>query len=158
MNETTQAPDRTTMLTQLRRVVADTPDHLLHMRAFTEVAACGTARCAAGGAAIDPWFREHTRINEVLPAEPYGDDWLVTTCSSYADWKALAECFRLSQCDADNLFAADLNVTADPHAVSKAEVLENIDRLLAGEPAFRYAATRDDDEYDDDDEDEDEDE
>lgn len=135
-------------LQQLRRVVNDAPDELLHMRAVVEKAGCGTARCAIGWAIIDPWFQANTKINDILPA-----NWSSTSlCAKPSEFHAgvnltrvdqLAELFGISKESVNNLFALDLCQYEDPHAVSKAEVLDNIDLLIAGFHAVEYAAARD---------------
>jgi hypothetical protein len=115
-------------LRQLHRVVEEAPDDRLHMRSFTETGPCGTAHCAADWAAIDPWFRANMPLDEIIrSSDPFA---------------RLAAAFGLSEKDAENLFGGDLAGYTDPHAVSKAEVFWNIDRLLAGQPALPYAATR----------------
>ena len=65
-------------LTQLRRVVVEAAPDRFDMRSFSADTPCGTAYCAAGWAAIDPWFREHTHINESVS---YTHLMLPTICS-----------------------------------------------------------------------------
>lgn len=123
-------------LQQLRRVVEAAPDDRLHMRAWSERAECGTAYCAAGWAALDPWFQENTpilgvfEITETKMVESLGN--------SSID---LADLFGITSRDASALFATYSLCGIGPHAISKAEVLANIDRLIAGDSAKRYAAT-----------------
>lgn len=124
-------------LKQLRRVVEAAPEDRLHMRTFCEQAECGTAYCAAGWAAIDPWFRENTEIEGVFE---YADDGhLFTGFGVWDVFDPLADIFGISRLAAGCLFGYGMSVTDEPHAVTKAEVLANIDRLLRGLPAERYA-------------------
>jgi hypothetical protein len=116
-------------LRQLRRVVEAVPDHLLHMRRFTEESPCGTAHCALGWAVVDPWFRSQGITSEVHldGAYPFAE---------------AARFFDLTELDTTNLFGGTLDLhEVDPHAVTKAEVLWNIDRLLACLPTRPYRAT-----------------
>lgn len=119
-------------LQQLRRVVQDAPDDLLHMRAVVEEAACGTARCALGWCIVDPWFQKNTAINDIYPID-YSRPGLVLDPGTQA-------LFDISCQDANNLFGGNLGRSIDEHAVSKEEVLWNIDELLAGRHALPYAA------------------
>lgn len=119
-------------LTQLRRVISDAPDELLHMRAIVKEAKCGTARCAIGWCFVDPWFIENTS----LPA--FEKDILD------GDWDYLEELFSIAPASTTNLFGGALSPWGDEHAVSKGEVLANIDALLAGEDAVEYAACSED--------------
>jgi hypothetical protein len=47
---------------QLRRVISSLPEHEANehivMQNWIQKTACGTARCAAGWAGIDPWFKK----------------------------------------------------------------------------------------------------
>jgi hypothetical protein len=124
-------------LRQLRRVAEEAPDDRLHMRSFTETGPCGTAHCLAGWAEIDPWFLTNTPLPAVLAMYTDGQPG-----EGERTFAGLAAVFGLKQEDADNLFGSDLTPSVGPHAVSKAEVLWNIDQLLAGQPALPYAATR----------------
>lgn len=124
-------------LRQLRRVIEAVPDDRLHMRTFCEEGECGTAYCAAGWAAVDPWFRENTDIGDIFGVD--SDGTLFVICGYSCVFSDLADLFGLTRTDADRLFGADLepDVTA-PHAVNKTEVLNNIDLLLAGEKTKPY--------------------
>lgn len=125
------------VLQQLKRVVEDAPVHLFHMRAVVEISdTCGTARCALGWSIIDPWFQQNTRINEVLPSD---------FNEKKFQWKGdiLLEVFGLTPQQFNDLFGCELSITKSyAHAVSRAEVLDNIDRLLSGEEPIRYPAVR----------------
>lgn len=118
---------REEILAQLRRVVEAAPEDRLHMRRYAEEAECGTALCAAGFCLIDPWFRARTLILG------YFDD---------ASELELHDLFQIDEEDARNLFGFALYRGVDPHAVTKAEVLWNVDELLAGRPARPYAAAK----------------
>lgn len=127
------------ILRQLRRVINEAPEHLLHMRAVVEEAACGTARCAFGWAIIDDWFINNTDINEICKSDwncPYFP--VSIRCSTIN--LELAELFGISEKDAVNLFAteAPVVVSRNAHDISKQEVLDNIDRLLRGESTVPY--------------------
>lgn len=124
-------------LQNLYRVVESAPDDLLHMRSIVEPAPCGTARCALGWAIIDPWFQQETAINQILAAD-HDSRGLET----YYDRAYLSTLFGLSESDCTNLFALEAEKDLDPHAISKAEVLANITRLLAGRHALCYKALR----------------
>ena len=125
-------------LQQLRRVVDEAPEELLHMRSVVETASCGTARCAIGWCIVDPWFQRNTKILKIF--SPLATD--ITRFPNGLD-KALTEMFDISVEDMENLFAGDLSCYYDSaHAVSKDEVLWNIDELLCGRHALPYSATQ----------------
>lgn len=128
-------------LQQLRRVVEAATDHRFHMRTFCEEADCGTAYCAAGWAAIDPWFRENTAMGDIFEV---GEEGMLREADDvYDPFENLGGVFGISYLDSLNLFGADLSrIYSEPHAVSRAEVIANVDRLIAGEPATPYAAIR----------------
>lgn len=133
-------------LRQLRRVIEAAPEDRFQMRAWCEVAECGTAYCAGGWAAVDPWFRENTEINETLRVRPGG---FVVALDPTRTVHELARLFDLDFADARDLFGINAP-PEDPHAIGKDEVLENIDLLIAGEPAMMYAAIRGDEDEDED--------
>ena len=120
-------------LKQLRRVAEEAPDDLLHMRAVVEVAECGTARCLLGWAIVDPWFREHSPLKEV----DANYEWKGFPGGSVSDMRWF---LNISARDARYLFADGIDPSSDPHGITKKEVLDNIDRLIAGEDAERYDA------------------
>lgn len=126
-------------LLQLRRVVEAAPDDRFHMRAFYEEASCGTAYCAAGWAAVDPWFQEHTEIGSIFRV---GRDGLLEILSG-TPFRRLSHIFEIGANNSWKLFGWGVARNPDPHAVSKAEVIENIDRLLAGKSAELYKAAKD---------------
>jgi hypothetical protein len=145
-------------LQQLRRVMEAAPDDRIHMNSFSERAACGTAYCAAGWAAVDPWFQQNTAIPEIFAVNEDG-----TLSQRIGDaFGALANVFDIYNDEADILFAAESG-DIDDHAITKAEVINNIDALIAGgEPevydAILYARDDEDDEWEDEDVDDEEDE
>jgi hypothetical protein len=120
-------------LTQLRRVAVQAPDELFHMNAVVEHAECGTARCLLGWMIIDPWFVTHTPIGQFISPNYF-------KMHLPDDLSGVAEIFGLSDRQANKLFGGGLD-TNDGHAVPKAEVLWNIDRLLAGRKVRHYRAT-----------------
>jgi hypothetical protein len=125
-----------TALRQLRRVVENAPDDLLHMRNYREMSSCGTARCAAGWAAVDPWFNSHG-----LQAATDGSPVI------FGEWRggiSLLKFFRLSETQMRHLFMIDQDdeLYEDPHSVSKRQVLNQIDRILRGEPTKPYRRSR----------------
>lgn len=123
-------------LTNLRRVVEQAPDHLFHMRALTEESSCGTARCALGWALVDPWFQQDG-------IETIKKDHAYTINVKTVDWSSrLPQYFGLTEINSHNLFGTELSRLVDPHAVSKAEVLVSIDRLLDGKRALPYKVLR----------------
>ena len=121
-------------LRQLRRVVAKAPKHSLHMNRVVDQSDCGTARCAIGWAAVDKWFQENTKLNELI-------DPGVTYQTNIGDIANIAGIFDISVDNATKLFGGGLSPYGNgPHDVSKKEVLWNIDRLLEGKPARSYEA------------------
>ncbi len=125
------------LLRQLRRVVDAAPDDLFHMRAFCETAGCGTARCAAGWAAIDPWFLANTWISQIIDVDNEG---FVTSIDGFA-FSKLAKLFDIPQHDTDNLVGGQLKPSHPPHAVTKRDVIANIDALIGGLETRPYFAT-----------------
>lgn len=135
-------------LLRLREVIAEVPDDRLHMRILVEDSECGTAFCAAGWAAIDPVLGPRIRqelhvqlrgwLPEDEPAAPLTESDLHSegfVCIQLA----LTSVLGLSAVDSDRLFASGIFRYADRHAVTKAEVLWNIDRLIMGKHARRYS-------------------
>jgi len=127
---------RNERLRELRRVVEQAPEERFRMANFKKRVSCGTARCAAGWAALDPFFisqglhwgfaikgrRDHTI--------KFGDHY---------DLPALEAFFDLDEDDNENLFTEgdydeDIN-----GPVPKEMVIANIDRLLKGEITNPYS-------------------
>jgi len=125
--EATMISDR---MLQLRRIAVSIPDGLLNMAVVEQAAECGTARCLAGWATVDPWFVAQG-ITRVLRVGRQG---------RYIDWYELSAFFALAEYDTKTLFGAYLPRYMDPHAVSKAEVIANVDRAISGVVTVPYAA------------------
>lgn len=117
-------------LEQLERVVTDAPDELFVMNTFSAPMPCGTVRCAAGWASVDPWFQAN--------------------CPIPRPWEGYTYAFGITKEDADVLFGAELDARwwdlRDPSKakprrdVTKLEVVANIRRLLRGEHPRPYRA------------------
>jgi hypothetical protein len=118
-------------LRQLRRVVEEAPADRFDMRDFCLPTSCGTAYCAAGWAAIDPWFRANTRIGEWFRGDA-GDLLYIHPNARFG----LQEIFGLEETATKRLFALGVDCWAP---AMKRAVLANIDRLLAGKRARSYA-------------------
>ena len=118
-------------LTRLREIIVAAPEDNLHMLTFTEKARCGTAYCAVGFAACDPWFQER--------GIKFGQ-----LCRYMVQMGPVPDVFGISLENSNTLFAYDyddINANCmDPHCITKQEVLDNIDRLLRGEDAKTYDA------------------
>jgi hypothetical protein len=133
---TPQTEDRDERLRQLRRVVLAAPENLFNMNSIK----CGTAMCAAGWAASDPWFIDRglrmvsSEVNRTRIT--IADDIFLDT------FGALAEFFGIDTEDADILFAAD--ACSDTPPISKLEVIDNIDLMLDGCRPTKYRAVRPD--------------
>lgn len=117
-------------LEQLKRVVADAPEGLFVMNRWSTYRACGTAHCAAGWAAVDPWFKRNTDIGRVFVET--AEDFVIMT----DDWEVMAAIFGITEDDANRLFAYE--ITSSGAKATKADVIANIDRLIAGEAAVSY--------------------
>jgi hypothetical protein len=130
-------------LKHLRRVVENAPEELFHMRSIVEQAECGTARCALGWCLVDPWFQQNTRLGEVATWDqayaPLPPD---AEAQSYAPAvvraKFAGDIFGISPNQAGTLFAFEIRSGADPHPISREQVIKNIDRLIKGRPAVAY--------------------
>jgi hypothetical protein len=133
-------------LKQLRRVVEAVPEGQFDMEWFGKKTDCGTVCCAAGWAALDPWFQANTPINQALPIDTRPvrerrdrDQDEVFNIDAMFDGDApiekLARIFDLSDQDANNLFNGPTI-----EGVPKSDVIDNIDRLIRGESAFCYVA------------------
>lgn len=133
-------PNSNPLLLNLRRVILAAPDHLLHMRWVESQAPCGTAFCAFGWALQDPWFQANTQLKEYRSGHEYMRCIPFTTDGDYLD--PIHTLFSISEDSCDNLFALNGEWWGEfPHAVTKAEVLWNIDQLLLGHEALPYQAT-----------------
>lgn len=108
-------------LKRLRAKFAKVPDEKVHMaRYWTSCAPCGTAGCLLG------WARQFELRGDKIIA------------------KALKQipAFGLTGLMADRLFAIDVmhfaGFSENPHAVTKAQVLHALDRLIAGKSIKSY--------------------
>lgn len=119
-------------LRQLRRVVQAAPARQFKMNDIQ----CGTAMCAAGWAAIDPWFV--ARGLRLIPGDGRHSPARVETETIRFTFPALAEFFGLDEEDADTLFAAD--ATRSTGRIPKRDVITNIDRILKGHSPAKYRA------------------
>lgn len=108
---------------------------------------CGTAYCAAGFAAIDPWMQENTVIGKVFRVADRKDGtgfsvegWLARdSADCYPDArKGLAVVFGISEADSSALFYPGVNSKRQGPKVIQQHVIDNIDRILAGKPAEPY--------------------
>jgi hypothetical protein len=122
-------------LQQLRRVVNAAPDDRFHMAAWCDRSTCGTTYCAAGWAAVDRWFRENTSIDEIFSVNAKG----FVTVESEDVFGDLAQLFGLTNESAFNLFGL-VPLSDDPHLVTKAMVIANIDALIEGRKARTYTS------------------
>jgi hypothetical protein len=114
-------------LRQLRRVVEAAPEDRFDMGTLCDRGRCGTVHCAAGWAAVDPWFREHTELGRFFDVDRDG---MFRYRGRPA--KVLERVFGLDEEDVERLFFdADDDTT-------RAQVLASIDHMLAGLPAPTY--------------------
>lgn len=123
-----------TALKQLKRVIENTPDDLLHMAAWGGDAACGTVRCAAGWAAVDPWFVKrglHLRHGSNAPV--FEDNWPDESLKTF---------FKLTYAQTEHLFAIHHPRGLPGHSVSARQVLNQIDRILDGKPTRHYRVNK----------------
>lgn len=118
-------------LRRLRSVFRAAPAELVHMRDYTESAPCGTARCLIG------WGWTDQKLIEMgLPNIPQGGR------AFYS--RRLAKFFGISVNVARHLFAFYLGRSSEqvlennPHAITKAQVLRQLDRVIAGKPIRPY--------------------
>ena len=120
-----------TALRELKRVIENVPEDLLHMRWWQSRAECGTVRCAGGWAAVDPWFNKRGLTANDSGAPRFRGE----ICDG-----ALRPFFRLTVKATRDLFALyhPHPIALEGHAVSKRQVLNQIDRILAGQPTKPY--------------------
>jgi hypothetical protein len=147
-------------LRQLRRVVAAAPADRFEMRRFcTAGQPCGTAYCAAGWAALDPWFQKETPMSDYFDLVDHEQGTLVLANDNRNCFRGLATIFDLDGIESKELFGACLPSGCK---VFPAAVIANIDRLLRGEATIPYAEGEgyipfeDEEELDEGDEDEEE--
>ena len=135
-------------LEQLKRVVRDAPGDRFDMRYFGTKTACGTVCCAAGWAALDPWFLANTEIAKVLPKMIYDpldgrwweeNDVFQLGGPEHGSFQRLGEVFDLTDDDTDALFNGETRA-----GVTKEDVIENIDRIVGGVGALEYGGHKSD--------------
>lgn len=127
-------------LRQLRRVVEAAPEEQFHMRACVEQTTCDTARCAFGWCIIDPWFRENTRVGDIpIDFDNWSFDFDLGIMTNAVFFEQI---FGLTDKQSNILFARSASRCLYPHAITRKEVLANIDRLLNGEAPKPYKAIR----------------
>ena len=137
---------KTEAFIQLKRVLAAVPRRNFDLRLWAlPRPGCGTTGCAAGWAALDPWFQErgfylaspdsfrvvHT-TQELLAVPPDSRFSLSPTYNSWRGFRALSEFFDIEGEIAEEIFSAD----SYPPDASPGLVIEKIDRLLADPHAF----------------------
>jgi hypothetical protein len=126
------------LLKKAIEVLDNVPKGMLHMNAITDNAECGTAHCLAGWLSVDPWFRKHTEINDIIPHD--WNDWILPRGDNGAK---LANVFDISLIDSSKLFDMDSFRSMESHAISKREVKRNLQRLIDGKPTIQYKVLRD---------------
>ncbi len=119
-------------LSELRRVVENAPDELLSMSHFSKKVSCGTAHCAAGWAALDPYFTERGLSLTAHGGLRY---YYYMSFDAFHD---LAYLFKISVKASRKLFGCEPPQGDNWKNVKKEHVLANIDRMLAGKQPFRY--------------------
>lgn len=114
-------------LLQLKRVIRDAPDGLWDMRCIGSARGCGTVHCAWGWAACDPWFRLHKINFRACPTS-----------------RVTLSTFGISEHQASQLFAMSYSSytynALHYYRIPKQEVLDNIDRLIAGQSMVKYGS------------------
>ena len=125
-------------LRQLARVVNAAPENRFDMRRFYShgsLFACGTAYCAAGWAALDPWFAEHAGgAGSGLGSGPR--DAALDRFHDFCRFSHLERVFDLDEQQTEALFGGNLPPTSRPP--SKQAVLRKIKQLLAGQVISAY--------------------
>lgn len=104
-------------LKKLREIFATVPPHSVHMAVVMERTHCGSAGCLLGWSLAyqdnHPWFK-----------------------------RAMDKDCGLSNEDARRLFAIDVMsdpiLVANPHAISKRQVLSRLDAAISGKPILPY--------------------
>jgi hypothetical protein len=122
---------------------------------------CGTTYCAAGWAALDPWFQKETPMLDYFALVSFDKETLVVPRDLRDGFHGLSTVFNIESADTEKLFGGCLPIGCQ---VSQAAVIANIDRLLHSEETIPYAEGEgyipfeDEEELDEGDEDEEEDE
>jgi hypothetical protein len=155
---------RVDRLRQLIRVIREAKDEEWSMSAWSttmsdaEGRSCGTAFCAAGNCAMDPWFQKHTEIMRILEPDFVRNVWVdgqkvaIFRIRQIPEGievdRALGRLFEISEEDAGAIFGCD--VAADDLAdVTRVQAIENVQRVIDGLPAIPYAVQCDRSEDDD---------
>lgn len=113
-------------LRQLRRVVKAAPAERFHMETWFSWSHCETAACAAGWASKDDWFKAE------------GRDWCLAVVDH--DWLEIEKASSETLFAMGRPFELTAALDANPHAVTKAMVIRNIDLLIAGKKPRSYMA------------------
>lgn len=119
-------------LRRLRTVFAKVPPHQVHMASILDHESCGTVGCLWG------WGREDAVLQKMMGYKmgfSEGTEFLGLT---YEEGNAL---FLTSEVPTEVWDALNRN----PHAITKAQVLRSLDRIIAGKPIKPYtvrAATK----------------
>lgn len=119
----------------LKRVVQAAPENLWCMNYITKQTTCGSAHCAIGWAAIDPWFIKEAKLNSY----PIGNtgQW---ACDSDTLWNERFDFWGVDDETLNTLFGGELQSSDPP--IDKQEVLDNIDRILNGDDPVPYLPIR----------------
>jgi hypothetical protein len=119
------------------------PEELYDLSAFSSEFSCGTARCNAGWAAVDPWFQKNTTINQTLDPvtgnnsdcdQPIQGD----GCNYASIHEHLEFIFGLSNNNVHLLFYPQFQGRPCGKGITKPMALAQIDRLLAGLDTVPY--------------------
>jgi hypothetical protein len=90
-------------LRQLRRVVAAAPaDRFVMDRFCTAGQPCGTAYCAAGWAALDPWMQKETPMLKYFALEDFDQETLVVPRDLRDGFQGLSTVFDLKSAETEN--------------------------------------------------------
>lgn len=104
-------------LEKLREIFVRVPEHRVHMGVVMERTHCGSAGCLLG------WSRAYAKKHR----------WFE---------EARANDFGLANATARKLFAIDVMsepaLRENPHLITKAQVLRQLDRVIAGKPIKPY--------------------
>jgi hypothetical protein len=116
-------------LRRLRAVFRKVPADRVHMRTIEENTSCGTACCLLG------WGMRDAKLRRMGLER---DMWITSDSA--------AKFFGIGERTAAHLFAffngwfspEVTRLTLDPHAITKAAVLRQLDRVIAGKPIKPY--------------------
>jgi hypothetical protein len=122
-------------LKRLRAVFEKVPPHRVHMREVIGQAECGTVGCLLGWGTRD---RQLRKMGLVMDAHE----------DPFFTLRTARKVLGLGPKTAERLFAFnggpefDRALRADPHAISKGQVLEQLDRVIAGRPIKPYVVAK----------------